>query len=58
MSRALSTWDARSAVAGFDDFELADLLDPRVTVLAHDIAAMGVSRQLRLASNCRTLAVT
>ncbi|WP_160096596.1 hypothetical protein [Kibdelosporangium aridum] len=54
----MSTWDARSAVAGFDDFELADLLDPRVTVLAHDIAAMGVSRQLRLASNCRTLAVT
>ncbi|MFC0108191.1 hypothetical protein [Kibdelosporangium aridum] len=54
----MSTLDARPAVAGFDDFELADLLDPRMTVLAHDIAAIGVSRQLRLASTCRTLAVT
>jgi LacI family transcriptional regulator len=39
--RALSTVPHRPAVAGFDDFELADLLDPPVTVLAHDIAAMG-----------------
>jgi LacI family transcriptional regulator len=39
--RALSELSARPALAGFDDFELADLLDPPVTVLAHDIAAMG-----------------
>jgi LacI family transcriptional regulator len=39
--RALSTLPQRPALAGFDDFELADLLDPPVTVLAHDIAAMG-----------------
>jgi LacI family transcriptional regulator len=39
--RALSTLPHRPALAGFDDFELADLLDPPVTVLAHDIAAMG-----------------
>jgi LacI family transcriptional regulator len=39
--RALSTLATRPALVGFDDFELADLLDPPVTVLAHDIAAMG-----------------
>lgn len=31
----------RVEVVGFDDFETADLLDPPLTVVAHDIAAMG-----------------
>jgi LacI family transcriptional regulator len=29
------------AVVGFDDFELADLLEPAVTVIAQDVAALG-----------------
>ncbi|WP_253773553.1 LacI family DNA-binding transcriptional regulator [Goodfellowiella coeruleoviolacea] len=39
--RALAGAAARPALVGFDDFELADLVDPPVTVLAHDTAAMG-----------------
>ncbi|MEU5693670.1 LacI family DNA-binding transcriptional regulator [Actinosynnema sp. NPDC020468] len=31
----------RPALVGFDDFELADLLSPPVTVLAHDASALG-----------------
>lgn len=31
----------RVAVVGFDDFELADLLDPPVTVVRHDVVEMG-----------------
>ncbi|WP_020670991.1 LacI family DNA-binding transcriptional regulator [Amycolatopsis nigrescens] len=34
---------ARPAVVGFDDFELADMLDPPVTVIAHDVSALGES---------------
>ena len=39
--RFLADGGTRPALVGFDDFELADLLDPPVTVLAHDIGAMG-----------------
>lgn len=41
--RALSQRGLRSrvAVVGFDDFPLADLLDPPVTVVAQDVAALG-----------------
>lgn len=31
----------RVALVGFDDFELADLLDPPVTVIHHDVVGMG-----------------
>ncbi len=30
-----------TAMVGFDDFRLADLLEPAVTVIAQDLAAMG-----------------
>ncbi len=40
----------RIAVIGFDDFELADLLQPAVTVVAHDIGAMGRLAAERLLS--------
>ena len=33
--------DHRPAMVSFDDFELADLLDPPVTVVAHDVSALG-----------------
>ena len=33
------------AVVGFDDFPLADLLDPAVTVVAQDVAAFGSDRR-------------
>ena len=39
--RALHRHQARVAVAGFDDFELADLLAVPITVVAHDPAEMG-----------------
>lgn len=41
--RALATTGLRGrvAVVGFDDFETADLLDPPVTVIHHDIVAVG-----------------
>jgi LacI family transcriptional regulator len=39
--RALATWTDRPALVAFDDFELADLLDPPVTVIAHDTSAIG-----------------
>jgi LacI family transcriptional regulator len=39
--RALAGNRDRPAVVGFDDFELADLLSPPVTVIAHDAAAVG-----------------
>lgn len=39
--RELATRDERPALVGFDDFDLADLLSPGVTVVAQDSAAMG-----------------
>jgi LacI family transcriptional regulator len=39
--RALRDAGRRCAVVGFDDFELADMLDPPVTVIANDPAEMG-----------------
>jgi LacI family transcriptional regulator len=39
--RALATRPERPALVGFDDFELADLLDPPVTVIAHDPKVLG-----------------
>lgn len=40
----------RIALIGFDDFELADLLQPAVTVIGHDIGAMGQLAAERLVS--------
>ena len=39
--RVLAGRPNRPALVGFDDFELADLLDPPVTVIAHDASAIG-----------------
>jgi LacI family transcriptional regulator len=39
--RAVRRRGAPAALVGFDDFELADLLDPPVTVVAQDGAALG-----------------
>jgi LacI family transcriptional regulator len=39
--RALATAPTRPALVGFDDFELADLLDPPVTVVSLDPAELG-----------------
>ena len=39
--RVLANRPDRPAVVGFDDFELADLLNPPVSVVAHDTAALG-----------------
>ena len=39
--RAIAGLAQRPALVGFDDFELADLLDPPVTVVAHDAGALG-----------------
>jgi LacI family transcriptional regulator len=41
--RALATRRERPALVGFDDFELADLLDPPVTVVSHDTWSLGRS---------------
>ncbi len=39
--RLLATMDERLAFVGFDDFELADMLTPGVTVVAQDVARIG-----------------
>ncbi|RJQ66821.1 LacI family transcriptional regulator [Pseudonocardiaceae bacterium YIM PH 21723] len=39
--RAFNALGRRLAVVSFDDFEVADLLDPPVTVISHDAAALG-----------------
>jgi LacI family transcriptional regulator len=39
--RAIRGHRSRVALVGFDDFALADLLDPPVTVVAQDAAALG-----------------
>jgi LacI family transcriptional regulator, galactose operon repressor len=39
--RALAGRRARPALVGFDDFELADLMTPPVTVVSHDIELLG-----------------
>jgi len=39
--RALAHTERRPALVSFDDFELADLLNPPVTVIAHDVSALG-----------------
>jgi LacI family transcriptional regulator len=39
--RALAHAERRPAMISFDDFELADLLDPPVSVIAHDVSALG-----------------
>jgi LacI family transcriptional regulator len=39
--RDLATRHVRLGLVGFDDFELADLLSPGVTVVAHDPSALG-----------------
>ncbi|MBB5155354.1 LacI family DNA-binding transcriptional regulator [Saccharopolyspora phatthalungensis] len=41
--RALAGRPQRPALVGFDDFELADLVDPPVTVVTHDTWALGRS---------------
>ncbi|GAA2348001.1 LacI family DNA-binding transcriptional regulator [Saccharopolyspora halophila] len=41
--RALAGRTSRPALVGFDDFELADLLDPPITVITHDTWALGKS---------------
>lgn len=40
--------DHRVALVGFDDFDLADLLDPPVTVVHHDVVGMGRAAAERL----------
>lgn len=39
--RALTHVTPRPALVSFDDFELADLLDPPVTVIGHDVGRLG-----------------
>lgn len=39
--RALAARRARPALVGFDDFELADLMSPPVTVVSHDTPLLG-----------------
>lgn len=46
--RAMRSRDAQVAIVGFDDFELADLLSPPVTVVWHDAAEMGAIAARRL----------
>lgn len=46
--RVLAEQSRRTAVVGFDDFELADLLQPGVTVVAQDAAAIGRTAAERL----------
>lgn len=50
--RALARRPHRPALVGFDDFELADLLDPPVTVIAHDPKALGRAAAELLFARC------
>ncbi|MGW1895626.1 LacI family DNA-binding transcriptional regulator [Streptomyces sp. NPDC002004] len=46
--RVLAEHEQRTALVGFDDFELADLLRPGVTVVAQDAAQLGRAAAERL----------
>jgi LacI family transcriptional regulator len=46
--RVLAEQSRRIALVGFDDFELADLLQPGVTVVAQDAATLGRTAADRL----------
>jgi LacI family transcriptional regulator len=46
--RVLGGWPRPVALVGFDDFELADLLSPGVTVIAQDAAQLGRTAADRL----------
>ncbi|MEU3273019.1 LacI family DNA-binding transcriptional regulator [Saccharomonospora sp. NPDC006951] len=41
--RAIAAGERRPELVGFDDFELADLLDPPVSVVASDLTALGTT---------------
>jgi LacI family transcriptional regulator len=48
--RVLAELDRPVALVGFDDFELADLLQPAITVVAQDSAQLGRTAAERLFS--------